>query len=128
MAEERFILVCQGTGCVSAKSPEIQASLVTELENAGLTDIQVKLTGCHGFCQQGPIVIVEPEGIFYSQVSTEDLSETGTWETEGNEMTIIPEGEEDNDDTVPYCVDGDIIKVEIDNSDGPTILMVFQKQ
>jgi NADH:ubiquinone oxidoreductase subunit F (NADH-binding)/(2Fe-2S) ferredoxin/Pyruvate/2-oxoacid:ferredoxin oxidoreductase delta subunit len=71
----RTILVCQGTGCVSAKSPVIQDALEEEIKKAGLDNIDIKLTGCHGFCQQGPIVIVEPDGIFYSTVEVKDAPE-----------------------------------------------------
>lgn len=74
-ANGRTIMVCQGTGCVSSKSPEIMNALKDEIKKTGLNDIDVKLTGCHGFCQQGPIVIVEPEGIFYSAVAVKDAAE-----------------------------------------------------
>jgi NADH-quinone oxidoreductase subunit F len=68
----RTVLICQGTGCVSSRSPEIQQAIEEELRQAGVGDVQVKLTGCHGFCQQGPIAIVEPDGIFYAGVQTAD--------------------------------------------------------
>ncbi len=68
-AEKRTLLVCRGTGCESNKSPAIQAALTGEL---GASDVEVKFTGCHGMCQQGPIVIVEPEGTFYSHVKEKD--------------------------------------------------------
>ena len=71
----RTLFVCQGTGCVSSKSPEIQSALEKHIKEANLDDVQVKLTGCHGFCQQGPIIIVEPEGIFYGLVNVEDVPE-----------------------------------------------------
>ena len=65
-AERLTLHVCQGTGCVSSRSPQIQAALEKEIVQSGISDrAGVKLTGCHGFCQRGPIVIVEPEGIFY---------------------------------------------------------------
>ena len=67
----RTILICRGTGCESTKSPEIQAALQESL--AG-TDVEVKFTGCHGMCQQGPIVIVEPEDTFYAKVKTKDVA------------------------------------------------------
>ncbi len=41
----------------------------------GLTDVDVDFTGCHGFCQQGPIAVVEPEGVFYTHVTVEDVAE-----------------------------------------------------
>jgi len=68
--------VCQGTGCVSSKSDQIHEALEREIAAHGLAGrAGVKLTGCHGFCQRGPIVIVEPEGIFYSEVKPEDAAE-----------------------------------------------------
>ena len=71
----RKVLVCQGTGCTSSKSEEIRRALENEVNQAGLSDVQVDFTGCHGFCQQGPIVVVEPEGIFYTHVKVEDATE-----------------------------------------------------
>ncbi|MBW2541755.1 MAG: (2Fe-2S) ferredoxin domain-containing protein, partial [Deltaproteobacteria bacterium] len=68
-AEQRTVLICRGTGCESTRSPEIQAALDADLRDS---DVKVKFTGCHGMCQQGPIVIVEPEGTFYANVKTKD--------------------------------------------------------
>lgn len=73
---KRTLLVCQGTGCVSSKSPQITEALRREIEAQGLSaSVEVKLTGCHGFCERGPIVIVEPEGIFYCSVKVKDAAE-----------------------------------------------------
>jgi len=69
--DNRQILICRGTGCESAKSPEIQKTLEEQLEG---TDVEVKFTGCHGMCQQGPIVIVEPEDTFYAKVKPKDVA------------------------------------------------------
>jgi NADH:ubiquinone oxidoreductase subunit F (NADH-binding)/(2Fe-2S) ferredoxin/Pyruvate/2-oxoacid:ferredoxin oxidoreductase delta subunit len=70
------ILVCQSTGCESSKSDKITEALESQIKNLGLSkNVEVKFTGCHGFCQQGPIVIVEPEGIFYTQVKEGDVPE-----------------------------------------------------
>ena len=70
------ILVCQSTGCESSKSDKITQALETQIKQLELSkNVQVKFTGCHGFCQQGPIVIVEPEGVFYTQVKEEDVPE-----------------------------------------------------
>ncbi|MFC1509988.1 NADH-ubiquinone oxidoreductase-F iron-sulfur binding region domain-containing protein, partial [Candidatus Omnitrophota bacterium] len=71
----RTVLTCQGTACTSSESPEIGNALHEEIQRHGLKNIEVKLTGCHGFCQRGPIVIIEPEGIFYSEVKKEDAQE-----------------------------------------------------
>jgi len=72
---ERTVFICHGTGCVSMASPDIKEAIDQEIEKLGLEGVQVKLTGCHGFCQRGPIVVVEPEGIFYSEVKTENAVE-----------------------------------------------------
>ena len=69
--EKTTILVCQGTGCVSSNSHKITEALENAVKEKGLTDqVEVKFTGCHGFCQQGPIVIIEPEGIFYTKIKS----------------------------------------------------------
>jgi NADH:ubiquinone oxidoreductase subunit F (NADH-binding)/(2Fe-2S) ferredoxin/Pyruvate/2-oxoacid:ferredoxin oxidoreductase delta subunit len=70
------ILICQGTGCVSSKSDKITEALAEEIKNAGLSDsVEIKPTGCHGFCEKGPIIIMDPEGIFYCEVKIEDAQE-----------------------------------------------------
>ncbi len=71
----RTVLICLGTGCVSSGSTDIYAAIEAEVKNAGLEGINVKFTGCHGFCQRGPIVIIEPEGVFYSAVKEKDVPE-----------------------------------------------------
>lgn len=70
------ILVCEGTGCVSSKSPDIRHALEEHVNKSGLSKkVEVGFTGCHGFCQIGPIVVVEPEGIFYCRVKPRDAKE-----------------------------------------------------
>jgi NADP-reducing hydrogenase subunit HndC len=73
--KQRTIFICQGTGCVSGKSIEITEALEKAVTSLGLTDVKVDFTGCHGFCEQGPVAIVEPEGIFYTHVSVDDAAE-----------------------------------------------------
>ncbi len=70
-----IVLVCQGTGCTSAKSEKIRLELEREVEEAGLENVKVDFTGCHGFCQQGPIVIIEPDSTFYAHVQVEDAKD-----------------------------------------------------
>jgi NADH:ubiquinone oxidoreductase subunit F (NADH-binding)/(2Fe-2S) ferredoxin len=66
--------ICQGTGCVSGGSEHIFSALKDELENSEYAEkIILKRTGCHGFCQQGPLLVIEPEGIFYTKVKPEDI-------------------------------------------------------
>ena len=71
----RTALVCRGTGCVAGGSDEIYDALKREVEAAGLKDVRVDFVGCHGFCQRGPIVDIEPEGFFYTEVAPEDVPE-----------------------------------------------------
>ncbi|MGD9116228.1 MAG: NADH-quinone oxidoreductase subunit NuoF [Dehalococcoidia bacterium] len=73
--KEQTILVCHGTGCVSGKAFEIREALEKEVARLKLKGTKVDFTGCHGFCQQGPIAVVEPEGIFYTKVTVEDVPE-----------------------------------------------------
>ncbi|MBA7605288.1 Ferredoxin--NADP reductase [subsurface metagenome] len=70
---QRTIFICHGTGCVSGGSVEIRLALEKEVEELGLDNVKVDFTGCHGFCEQGPIVVVEPEGTFYAHVTIEDV-------------------------------------------------------
>ncbi len=72
---KQTVLICEGTACVSSGSPEIRRAIQEEIEKLKLDSVEVKITGCHGFCQRGPIVIIEPEGIFYSEVKVEDAYE-----------------------------------------------------
>ncbi len=70
------VLVCGGTGCTSANSPAIIEALEAQIAEKGLTDeVKVVQTGCHGLCALGPIMIVYPEGCFYSEVKVEDVPE-----------------------------------------------------
>ena len=68
------LLVCAGTGCVSSESFKIKEALEKEIARRGLGDeVQVVATGCNGFCERGPIVMVQPDGIFYQLLKTEDV-------------------------------------------------------
>ena len=70
------ILVCGGTGCTSSQSPKIMEEFETQLAKHGLSDeAKVILTGCFGLCALGPIVVVYPEGAFYSNVKVSDVAE-----------------------------------------------------
>jgi NADH-quinone oxidoreductase subunit F len=68
------LLVCAGTGCVSNGSFKIKEALEKELIIKNLDqEIQVVTTGCNGFCEKGPIVVVQPENIYYQQLKVEDI-------------------------------------------------------
>ncbi len=70
------VLVCGGTGCTSSHSNEIIDALNANLKEKGLEEeIKVVRTGCFGLCALGPIMIVYPEGCFYSEVKVDDVPE-----------------------------------------------------
>ena len=70
------VLVCGGTGCTSSGSQAIIDKFEAEIEKNGLKDeVAVVRTGCHGLCALGPIVLIYPEGSFYSMVKKEDVAE-----------------------------------------------------
>ena len=70
------VLICTGTGCVSSGSKKIKHKLQDQLSAKDLLDeIKIVETGCHGFCEKGPIMVVYPEGVFYCQIKEEDVAE-----------------------------------------------------
>ena len=70
------VLVCGGTGCTSSGSKAIQKAFEEQIEQNGLTEeIKLVQTGCFGLCALGPVVIVYPDGTFYSKVTAEDVKE-----------------------------------------------------
>jgi (2Fe-2S) ferredoxin len=72
-AGRRTIAVCRGTGCSSSASDELMQALWNLLEERGLDDqVEVRRTGCFGFCEQGPIAVVYPGEVFYTRVKPED--------------------------------------------------------
>ena len=78
-AKDRRALICRGTGCESQKAKILYETMLAEVDKAGLSSkIEVKFTGCHGLCQQGPTVLIEPEGTFYCRVKAEDIAEIVT--------------------------------------------------
>ena len=73
---KHHVLVCAGTGCSSSDSMEVMAALEKQLAEAGLSaEIDVVKTGCFGFCSLGPIMVVYPEGTFYTHVKVSDVPE-----------------------------------------------------
>ncbi|MBE6699585.1 MAG: NADH-quinone oxidoreductase subunit NuoF [Ruminococcaceae bacterium] len=70
------VLVCGGTGCTSSGSPKIQDAFHQEIEKNGLAEeVKVVQTGCFGLCALGPVVIIYPDGTFYSNVTVDDVAE-----------------------------------------------------
>ena len=70
------VMICGGTGCTASGSKQLQETLAQELEKKGLQDeIKIVQTGCFGLCALGPIMIIYPEGVFYSRVTVDDIPE-----------------------------------------------------
>lgn len=86
-AQKKKILVCAGTGCVAGGALEIYAKLIKFIEEKGIRcevklekephddSVGVKKSGCHGFCEMGPLVRIEPQGWLYIKVKPEDCQE-----------------------------------------------------
>jgi NADH-quinone oxidoreductase subunit F len=72
---ELEVRICAGTACHASGRPAVTAAFRDELATRGLSDkVRVVETGCHGFCEQGPIVVLQPKGIFYPRVRTDDVA------------------------------------------------------
>ncbi len=70
------VLICGGTGCTSSGSKLIQDTFAKEIAAQGLeNEVKIVQTGCFGLCALGPVVIIHPEGTFYSRVAAEDVHE-----------------------------------------------------
>ena len=68
------LMVCAGTGCVSNHAFEIKTALEKEVKKHGLeNEVTIVPTGCNGFCERGPILVVQPGNIFYQQLSVKDV-------------------------------------------------------
>jgi NADH-quinone oxidoreductase subunit F len=72
--KKRLLSLCGGSGCGAYGTEKVYDALMAELAEHGLQDeMDVKLSGCHGFCEKGPILVIHPEGIFYPQLKEEDI-------------------------------------------------------
>ncbi len=72
----RCVSVCSGTGCVAAKSGPCAEAFAEEIARLGLEgEIELRRTGCYGFCERGPVVVIQPENICYLGVKPEDVPE-----------------------------------------------------
>ncbi len=74
--EKTCITVCGGTGCHAYGCLKVAEGFKAEILRQGLEDdVTLRLTGCHGFCERGPIVVIQPEGIFYQRIKMADIPE-----------------------------------------------------
>jgi NADH:ubiquinone oxidoreductase subunit F (NADH-binding)/(2Fe-2S) ferredoxin len=73
---KKLISLCAGSGCAAYGTAKVHQALTAELAKNDMQDeVEVKLSGCHGFCEKGPILVVHPEGIFYPQVKEKHVPE-----------------------------------------------------
>ncbi len=74
--EKTCITVCGGTGCHAYGCLKVADAFKEEILERGLQDeVTLRLTGCHGFCERGPIVVIQPDGIFYQRIQLDDIPE-----------------------------------------------------
>src|SRR6056297_2877524 len=84
--DQGLISLCSGPGCIIHNSDNIRDILMEEMEKHGIADkYEIRLTGCHGYCQQGPIMVIDPGGIFYPKVKPENIPEIVEKTLAGNE-------------------------------------------
>jgi NADH-quinone oxidoreductase subunit F len=70
------VTVCGGTGCSAWGGEQVRQAFVEEIQQRGLSSrVRVKKTGCHGFCERGPITVILPQEIFYQKLTVEDVPE-----------------------------------------------------
>ncbi|MCX5859936.1 MAG: (2Fe-2S) ferredoxin domain-containing protein, partial [Proteobacteria bacterium] len=76
-ADQVVISVCGGSGCLAFGGEKVAAALQKEIKKlgSGAGKVQLKLTGCHGFCEKGPLVVIRPQGVLYTKVKPEDAPE-----------------------------------------------------
>jgi len=82
------VTLCAGTGCCASGCLSVLTALQEEIKKQKLTKkIKIRSTGCHGFCEQGPLMVIEPGNIFYCKIKPEDIAEIVT-ETLLNNKTL----------------------------------------
>ncbi len=73
--EKKCINICTGTGCRACGALEVFEEFRRRVDGNNIKDIYIRSTGCHGFCERGPILVIKPESICYTKVSPKDVSE-----------------------------------------------------
>jgi len=75
-SQKTVIAICCGTGCQAYGAKKVADAFEEELSKAGLEDkVEVRTTGCHGFCERGPLVVIRPQNIFYQRLKISDIPE-----------------------------------------------------
>ena len=69
-----WVQLCAGTGCLACNCEPVAAAFRQKIHDEGLEGVvHLKLTGCHGFCERGPLAVIQPQGIFYQRISPDDI-------------------------------------------------------
>ena len=104
----RRIHVCLGTGCKACGGDEVFQGLRETLRKAELAgQVDVVMTGCHGFCEHGPLVLIQPDGVLYTRVTAEDVAEIVEQTIQGGELVerllyeLPPENGEKHGQSIP---------------------------
>jgi len=92
---KRKIMVCCGTGCTSSKSENIICEIEKVLKQNNIDNVEVSKTGCFGFCAKGPIVVVEPDEVFYELVKVEDAEDIALYTSRGQVVERLLPKEKD---------------------------------
>jgi NADH:ubiquinone oxidoreductase subunit F (NADH-binding)/(2Fe-2S) ferredoxin/NAD-dependent dihydropyrimidine dehydrogenase PreA subunit len=83
----QILTVCGGTGCQASRSRAVIDEVRSELERRRLSDgVKLRITGCQGFCEHGPIMVIDPSNVFYCHVEPEDVGEIISQSVVGNEV------------------------------------------
>jgi NADH-quinone oxidoreductase subunit F len=81
---QRCIVICGGTGCLALGASDVVAAFRRELKEQGLEKkISLRVTGCPGFCERGPLVVIKPENVLYQQVKSKDVADIVSWAVKG---------------------------------------------
>lgn len=93
--QSKRIMVCSGTGCTSSKSDVLLSNLKKAIKMSKVNNITVEKTGCFGFCAKGPIVVIDPDEIFYEMVKSEDALDIVNSVVEGKVLERLLAKEKD---------------------------------
>jgi len=86
-AVEQILTVCGGTGCQASKSLAVIDEIRAELKRRQLdASVKLRITGCQGFCEHGPIMVIDPSNLFYCHITPEDVNEIISQSVSGTEV------------------------------------------
>ena len=85
--QKRTIRICRGTGCNSLNAEAIHENLIKIIQEENLSKfVKIKLTGCHGFCQVGPTLIIDPDNVLYVNLKANDIKDIVEQHLKGNKI------------------------------------------